>query len=198
MQEFRGALRATENVDLDLFPGEIQRADRTQWSRQSPPSSTRSPARWRSDTGTIRFLGQRIDSLRVPQRAQLGLGRSFQVSSLAPEFSALRNVMLAVQPIQGSSFHFFKPVMRGGHAGVEPAMAALDRVGWPAARTYRPPNCRMASAGNSRIAIALALGSKAFLLDRADGRHGPGRGSKTLTRFLDGLRHEATDPADRT
>ncbi|MCC5861365.1 MAG: ATP-binding cassette domain-containing protein, partial [Gammaproteobacteria bacterium] len=50
----------------------------------------------RPDTGTIRFLGQVINDLKVPERARLGLGRSFQISSLAPEFSALRNVMLAV------------------------------------------------------------------------------------------------------
>ena len=54
-------------------------------------------------------------------RARLGLGRSFQISSLAQEFSALRNVMLAVQARQGSSFRFFRPVMadtqpdRAGH-----------------------------------------------------------------------------------
>jgi branched-chain amino acid transport system ATP-binding protein len=47
----------------------------------------------------------------VADRARLGLARSFQISSLIPEFSALRNVMLAVQARQGSNFRFFAPVM---------------------------------------------------------------------------------------
>jgi len=183
-----GALRATENVDLDLFPGEIHALIGPNGAGKSTLVN-QIAGTLRSDTGTIRFLGQRIDSLRVPQRAQLGLGRSFQVSSLAPEFSALRNVMLAVQAIQGSSFHFFKPVMRDATL-VEPAMAALDRVGL-AGRAHIPT--AELSHGERRqleIAIALALGSKAFLLDEPMAGMGP-EGSKTLTRFLDGLRHEA-------
>ena len=183
-----GALRATENVDLDLFPGEIHALIGPNGAGKSTLVN-QIAGTLRSDSGTIHFLGQPIDSLRVPERAQLGLGRSFQVSSLAPEFSALRNVMLAVQAIQGSSFHFFKPVMRDATL-VEPAMAALDRVGL-AGRAHIPT--AELSHGERRqleIAIALALGSKAFLLDEPMAGMGP-EGSKTLTRFLDGLRHEA-------
>ncbi|MCG6114293.1 MAG: ABC transporter ATP-binding protein [Mesorhizobium sp.] len=183
-----GALRATENVDLDLFPGEIHALIGPNGAGKSTLVN-QIAGTLRSDSGTINFLGQPIDSLRVPERAQLGLGRSFQVSSLAPEFSALRNVMLAVQAIQGSSFHFFKPVMRDATL-VDPAMAALDRVGL-AGRAHIPT--AELSHGERRqleIAIALALGSKAFLLDEPMAGMGP-EGSKTLTRFLDGLRHEA-------
>src|SRR5690606_2264437 len=104
-----GALKATANVSLDLKPGEIH-------ALIGPNGAGKSTlihqiaGTLRPDSGMVRFMGHDITQLGVAGRARLGLGRSFQVSSLAPEFSALRNVMLAVQARQGSSFRFFKPV----------------------------------------------------------------------------------------
>jgi branched-chain amino acid transport system ATP-binding protein len=143
----------------------------------------------RADSGTIRFLGRDIGGLDMAARAQLGLARSFQISSLAQEFSALRNVMLAVQAKEGSSFRFFRQVA-GDKSLIEPAMAMLERVGL-AARAHVP--AAELSHGERRqleIAIALALSPKAFLFDEPMAGMGP-EGSKQLTRFLDGLRHEA-------
>ncbi|MHB2267273.1 ABC transporter ATP-binding protein [Aliihoeflea sp. PC F10.4] len=183
-----GALKATENVSLDLYPGEIH-------ALIGPNGAGKSTlihqiaGTLRPDAGEISFLGERIDGLKVAERARRGLGRSFQVSSLAPEFSALRNVMLAVQSVQGSSFRFFKPVM-GDKSLVDPAMAALARVGLQ--DRARVPAAEL-SHGERRqleIAIALALGSKAFLLDEPMAGMGP-EGSKALTGFLSDLRREA-------
>jgi branched-chain amino acid transport system ATP-binding protein len=183
-----GALRATENVDLDLYPGEIHALIGPNGAGKSTLVN-QIAGTLRSDTGTIRFLGEVINDLKVPERARMGLGRSFQISSLAPEFSALRNVMLAVQSVQGSSFRFFKPVMRDSTL-IDPAMVALERVGL--AERARIPVAEL-SHGERRqleIAIALALGSKAFMLDEPMAGMGP-EGSRRLTTFLDNLRHEA-------
>lgn len=119
----------------------------------------------------------------------MGLGRTFQVSSLAQEFSALRNVMLAVQARQGTSFRFFRPVMSDPSL-TEPAMAALQRVGLqdradvPAAELSHGERRRL------EIAIALALEARVFLLDEPMAGMGPD-GSRELTAFLDELRHQA-------
>jgi branched-chain amino acid transport system ATP-binding protein len=183
-----GALKATENVDLDLYPGEIHALIGPNGAGKSTLVN-QIAGTLSSDSGTIRFLGREINDLKVPERARMGLGRSFQVSSLAPEFSALRNVMLAVQSVQGSSFRFFKPVMRDVTL-IEPAMAALERVGL--AERARIPTAEL-SHGERRqleIAIALALGSKAFMLDEPMAGMGP-EGSRRLTAFLDTLRKEA-------
>jgi branched-chain amino acid transport system ATP-binding protein len=183
-----GALRATDDVSLDLRPGEIHAligpngAGKTTLINQIAGTI-------RHDAGSIRFAGEDIGRLGVAERARHGLGRTFQISSLAPEFSALRNVMLAVQAVQGSSFRFFRPVMRD-RTLTEPAMAALERVGL-AARAHLPTS--ELSHGEKRqieIAIALALGSKAFMLDEPMAGMGP-EGSKRLTEFLAGLRSEA-------
>ncbi len=183
-----GALKATDGVSLDLRPGEIHAligpngAGKSTLIHQIAGSL-------RHDSGSIHFFGQDVGALGMAERARRGLGRSFQISSLAPEFSALRNVMLAVQSRQGSSFRFLKPVM-SDRSLIEPAMAALERAGL--ADRARVPAAEL-SHGERRqleIAIALALGPKAFLLDEPMAGMGP-EGSRSLTAFLDGLRHEA-------
>ena len=183
-----GALQATDGVSLTLMPGEIHALIGPNGAGKSTLIHQISGS-IRPDSGTIRFLGQDMAGLDMAARARLGLGRSFQISSLAPEFSALRNVMLAVQARQGSSFRFFKPVM-SDQSLTGPAMAMLERVGL-APRAHLP--AAELSHGERRqleIAIALALGSKAFLFDEPMAGMGP-EGSKALTKFLDGLRHEA-------
>ena len=183
-----GALRATDGVSIDLRPGEIH-------ALIGPNGAGKSTlihqicGTLRPDQGTIRFAGEDITALGVAARARRGLGRTFQISSIAPEFSSLRNVMLAVQARAGSSFRFFHPVT-GDRTLAEPAMAELERVGL-ADRAHLPAS--ELSHGERRqleIAIALALGSRAFLLDEPMAGMGP-EGSKRLTLFLDRLRQQA-------
>ncbi|WP_187970734.1 ABC transporter ATP-binding protein [Aquibium microcysteis] len=183
-----GALKATDDVSLDLRPGEIHAligpngAGKSTLIHQIAGSL-------RPDTGTIRFLGRDVGALGVPERARMGLGRTFQISSLTPEFSALRNVMLAVQARQGTSFRFFKPVMRD-RSLTEPALAMLERVGLADRAAIPAAELSHGERRQLEIAIALALGSKAFLLDEPMAGMDP-EGSKTLTGFLDQLRAEA-------
>ena len=58
--------------------------------------------------GSIRFDGADITRLPVYRRSQLGLARSFQITSLFHDFSALDNVALAVQAHRGHSFRFWR------------------------------------------------------------------------------------------
>jgi branched-chain amino acid transport system ATP-binding protein len=183
-----GALKATDGVSLDLRADEIHAligpngAGKSTLIHQISGSLT-------PDGGSIRFLGQDMAGLDMAARARLGLGRSFQISSLAPEFSALRNVMLAVQARQGSSFRFFRPVA-SDKSLTEPAMTMLERVGLEDRANVPAAELSHGERRQLEVAIALALGPKAFLLDEPIAGLGPA-GSKRLTGFLDGLRHEA-------
>src|SRR5579871_631898 len=77
-------------------------------------------------SGTIRFDGSDITALPVDRRCKLGMARSFQITSLFPEFTAQENVALAVQAHAGHSFQFWKNARRD-EALCEPARAALAR-----------------------------------------------------------------------
>lgn len=183
-----GALRATDDVSLDLRQGEIHAligpngAGKTTLIQQICGNL-------KPDAGSIRFLGQEILGLGVSARARLGLGRTFQVSSLALEFSALRNVMLAVQSRRGSSFHFFSSVNTDPLL-TEPAMEALARVGLQDRASVPAAELSHGEKRQLEIAIALALGSKALLLDEPMAGMGQ-EGSRALTGLLDTLRSHA-------
>ena len=183
-----GALKATNGASLDLRSGEIHALIGPNGAGKSTLINQISGA-LAPDAGSIRFLGTDITMLDTARRARMGLARTFQISSLAQEFSALRNVMLAVQARQGTSLRFFRPVM-GDVSLTEPAMRMLSRVGL-ADRANVP--AAALSHGERRqleIAVALAMEPKAFLLDEPMAGMGP-EGSKALTGFLDGLRREA-------
>jgi branched-chain amino acid transport system ATP-binding protein len=150
-------------VTLDVMPGELHAvigpngAGKTTLINQI--SGLLAP-----DSGRIVFAGEEITGMTVDRRAQRGLARSFQITSILPRFSVLENVALAVQARCGSSFHFF------GNAAHEetlntPARAALAQVGL-AERAHAPAG--ELSHGEKRaleLAIALAMEPKLLLLD---------------------------------
>ncbi len=183
-----GGLKATDRVSLDLLQGEIHAligpngAGKTTLIHQICGSL-------KPDSGSIRFLGQEVLGQGVSARARLGLGRTFQISSLALEFSALRNVMLAVQSRQGSSFRFLANVMADPDV-TGPAMAALARVGLGDRASVPAAELSHGERRQLEIAIALALGSKAMLFDEPMAGMGQ-EGSRALTRLLATLRSDA-------
>lgn len=183
-----GALKATNDVSIDLRPGEVHALIGPNGAGKSTLMHLISGF-LKPDAGQILFDGQDITGIDMPGRARLGLGRTFQISSLAPDFSALRNVMLAVQARQGSSFRFIRPV-RSDASLIEPAMAALERSGLGARAQVLAAELSHGERRQLEIAIALALGAKAFLFDEPMAGMGP-ESSKTLTTFLDRLRREA-------
>ncbi|MSQ70357.1 MAG: ABC transporter ATP-binding protein [Betaproteobacteria bacterium] len=80
------------------------------------------------DEGTIHFSGRDVTRVSASARVLLGIARSFQISSVFPEFTAVENVSIAIQARLGHSFRFWRnalldPVVR------EPALAALEQVG---------------------------------------------------------------------
>ena len=105
-----GGLAATDGVDLTVMPGEAHAvigpngAGKTTLINQLAGEI-------RPDAGSIRFDGREIAHEPVYRRALMGLGRSYQITPVFPEFSVLANVMLAVQAHAGHSFRFWHPLV---------------------------------------------------------------------------------------
>lgn len=183
-----GALKATDDVSITLNEGEIHAligpngAGKSTLIKQICGGLS-------SDSGSVIFNGKDLAGLDVAERAQLGLGRTFQISSVIMEFSALRNVMLAVQAFNGSSFRFFKNV-RNDKVLVARAMEILSRVDLEKRAEISAAELSHGERRQLEIALALALEPKAFLLDEPMAGMGP-EGSKRLISFLDDLRKEA-------
>jgi len=183
-----GALKATDDVSLTLNEGEIH-------ALIGPNGAGKSTLIKQicgglpSDSGSVMFCGQDLAGHDVSDRANLGLGRSFQISSVIMEFSALRNVMLAVQAHAGSSFRFFGNV-RNDKKLVEKSKSILRRVELEDRAHVSAAELSHGERRQLEIALALALEPKAFLLDEPMAGMGP-EGSKRLVGFLDDLRKEA-------
>jgi branched-chain amino acid transport system ATP-binding protein len=142
------------------------------------------------NAGRIRFDGRDITGLPGWRRSQLGLARSFQITSLFLDFTALDNVALAVQAHAGHSFHFWRearsePELRA------PARAALARVGLEHRADAIVANLSHGEHRQLEIAMALATRPRMLLLDEPMAGMGPEESAR-MVELLRELKAELT------
>jgi branched-chain amino acid transport system ATP-binding protein len=113
------------------------------------------------DGGNIVFDGRDITHEPAYRRALTGLARSYQITSLFGEFTALENAALAVQAHAGHSFRFWRPAMRE-RALLDPAHALLAHVGL-ASRAHTAASA-LAHGERRQLEIAMALSGRPRLL----------------------------------
>ncbi len=183
-----GALKASDNLSLDLQMGEIHGLIGPNGAGKSTLIAQIAGG-LKPDSGQVHFMGQDVTGLGTVARAKLGLGRTFQISALAMEFTVLQNVILGALGARGGVFRFFRPVLKD--TGLrEEAIEALKRVGLQDLAAMRTAELSHGQRRQLEVAVALTLKPKAFLMDEPMAGLGAG-GSKRLTGFLDGLRAEA-------
>ena len=184
-----GGIVATDNLSLDVAPGELHAiigpngAGKTtlisQLTGQVMPNS-----------GAIHFAGREVTKLPSYQRSRLGLARSFQITSLLPDFSACDNVALAAQAHDGHSFRFW------GAARKEPALrdaaqAALKRVGLEKRADVPVSQLSHGEQRELELAVALATSPQMLLLDEPMAGLGSTESAR-MVKLLQELRREVT------
>ena len=142
------------------------------------------------DAGRIRFDGQDVTALPTFRRSQLGLARSFQITSLFLDFTALDNVALAVQAHAGHSFHFWRDARREA-ALREPARAALARVGLAGRGDVLVSKMSHGEHRQLEIAMALATTPRMLLLDEPMAGMGPEESAR-IVKMLRELKRDLT------
>ena len=138
----------------------------------------------RPDAGRIRFGGRDITALPIHRRSALGLARSFQVTSLFHDFTALDNVALAVQAHNGHSFHFWRAARREG-ALRQGAREALARVGLEERAEILISALSHGEHRQLEIAMALATGPRMLLLDEPMAGMGPQESARMVGTLRD-------------
>ena len=116
--------------------------------------------------------GDDITALPVHKRSQRGLARSFQITSLFNDFTALDNVALAVQAHTGHSFHFWRDA-RDDAALRQPARETLARVGLAGRENVIVSSMSHGEHRQIEIAMALATQPRMLLLDEPMAGMGP-------------------------
>jgi branched-chain amino acid transport system ATP-binding protein len=158
-----GALRACDGIDFDVKEGETHAvigpngAGKTTFISQLAGNLA-------PDAGSVRFAGEDITGLPAPKRARRGLARSFQITSIYPEFTALHNVALAVQAHAGHSFRFWRAAQRDP-ALIAPAERVLEEVGLHHRKNILAANLAHGEQRQLEVAMALATGPRLLLLD---------------------------------
>ena len=158
-----GGLVATDAVSIDVRPGEIHAligpngAGKTTLVSQLTGSLA-------PDAGTIHFAGRDVTRLPTHARVRLGLARSFQITSVLREFTALENVALAVQAHAGHSFRFLADARRDERLR-GPARLGLEAVGLGARADTLAAALSHGEQRQLESAMALAGDPKLLLLD---------------------------------
>ena len=184
-----GGIVATDAVSLSVAPGSVHAligpngAGKTTLIAQL--SGERLP-----DAGTVTLGGEDVTRVPAAARVRRGLVRTFQITSVFPELTALGNVACAVQGRAGHSFRFWRRA--DGDAALEgPARECLERVGLGARGAVLAGALSHGERRQLEIAMALACGPRLLLLDEPTAGMGPEESAMMVT-LLGSLRGEVT------
>jgi branched-chain amino acid transport system ATP-binding protein len=179
-----GGLVVTDNVSLDIAPGETHAligpngAGKTSLVHQISGLAA-------SDSGTVLFDGSNVTGEPMHVRADRGMARTFQITSIVPDMTALENVALAAQAREGVCFSF-RSRKSSDARYAEHAMEALTTVGLDRRRDIPAGQFSHGEKRSLELAIALALEPKLLLLDEPMAGTGHDE-SERLTKLLKSL-----------
>ena len=184
-----GALRASDGIDFDVAEGETHAVIGPNGAGKTTFIAQLS-GMLRPDAGRIVFGGEDITSLPAPRRARKGLARSFQITSVYKEFTALQNVALAVQAQSGHSFRFWRDA-RNDDSLVLPAREFLQQVGLGDRQKVLAGNLAHGEQRQLEMAMVLATRPRLMLLDEPMAGMGADE-SRRLVELLGTLKRRQT------
>ena len=142
------------------------------------------------DSGEIIFDGNLITRLRSSKRANLGLARSFQITSIFPDFSTRDNVVFSILARSAHNFRFWRPTHDDDELRI-PALEILNRIGLGARADVIAGNLAHGEKRQLEIAMALATQPKMLLLDEPMAGMGAEE-SQTMISLLNELKSDYT------
>jgi branched-chain amino acid transport system ATP-binding protein len=111
--------------------------------------------------GRIRLFGRDVTGLAAHRRARLGLGRTFQVTTLFPRLTVLEGVLLALHGGDGARFTLHRPLrgFSGLHARAERLLAE-----WSLADRRDVPTHELSYGEQRQLELLLALATRPRVL----------------------------------
>jgi branched-chain amino acid transport system ATP-binding protein len=158
-----GGLAAVNGVSLSLEVGEVHAVIGTNGAGKSTLINMLS-GELPASAGRIEFSGEDVTHWPQPRRARTGIGRSYQRTTIFPEFSVFENCRLAAQAMHPRSWALWESATRCA-ASTRAAHEALEATGL---EDHAQRQAGALSHGGKRqleIAMCLATRPRALLLD---------------------------------
>jgi len=158
-----GGLRVTRDVNLEVAPGERRLIIGPNGAGKTTLFNLIT-GELRPDRGSIALFGHDLTGVASRRRAHLGMSRTYQIITLFPRDTLLRNVTMSLLGLDRMRWN---PLVRldSQRSLIERAQQALARVGL--AHLALRPLAETSYGERRRVEIAMALGQnpKVLLLD---------------------------------
>ncbi len=158
-----GAFKVTDKITIDLHFDEIHAligpngAGKSTLIKQIVGSV-------KHDIGSIILDQEDITDLTDVERAKIGISRTFQVSSIIPEFSAIDNIVLSILDKSSKTFQLFKSV-RNNKELYSNAKKILKEIELLEKSDISASDLSHGDRRKLEVGLALAMDPKVFLFD---------------------------------
>src|SRR3954454_6633472 len=174
-----GGLAAVNGVALDLHVGEVHAVIGTNGAGKSTLINLLS-GELPTSSGLIEFDGRDVTRWAQAPRARAGIGRSYQRTTVFPEFSTLENARLCAQAAYAKPWAFWQRA-QGCADSLALARAALESAGLSELATQRSGALSHGAQRQLEIAMCLATQPRVLLLDEPLAGMGAEENDRMLT-----------------
>lgn len=158
-----GGLLVTDGICLDIKPGELHAVIGPNGAGKTTLINQLS-GELRSDEGSVVFGGRDITLDAVHVRARHGLLRSYQITSIFEDFTALENAAVSALASREHAWRFWSPLLANARA-VGSAHAALTAAGLAERANAQAAELGYGERRQLELAMALAAEPTFLLLD---------------------------------
>ena len=184
-----GGIRAVDGVSLEVSQGERRVMIGPNGAGKTTLFHCVSGAH-QATSGTIHLFGEDITQLPEHERTLKGMGRTFQISSVFVDLTALENVQLAVLGVRSDKWAPWKRV--GDVAGVnDRAMEKLELVGLAGKANVGVKQMSYGERRQLELALALVNEPRLLLLDEPCAGLSPAERQR-LFKLIQGLPRSLT------
>jgi branched-chain amino acid transport system ATP-binding protein len=180
-----GGVVATDRVHLSVSSGEIHALIGPNGAGKTTLIHQLSGA-LQPDGGRILLDGRDVTRVSLHQRVQLGIARSYQVTSIFRGASVLHNLALAVLARRGSSLRFWRPLAQEASL-FEEARALAGEVGLTGRESVVAGTLAHGEQRQLEVGLALATRARLVLLDEPLAGLGPEE-SQRVVALIGGLK----------
>ena len=189
IQKSFGAVSASDGVDMNVQSGTVHALIGPNGAGKTTLVNLIS-GELLPDHGTAVFNGEDITLMKPYLRAQKGLARSYQITSIFEHLSVAENMALSILAQSGHNFRFFRnafsaPLVK---ANLE---SCLDRVGLCDRADIIASHLSHGEKRQLEVGMTLSGQPKLLVLDEPMAGMGPG-GTVEMSKLINKLRQEMT------